>query len=418
MTPDALFGDLRSILQQPASTLTWEALCQHLDLWSNDTLEQLALPYAAATLARWPAALSRSNARWVRDVIAGTPRPALALCDTFYVGGEDAWTKDSAIKAVALLIDNPQLKKLLLHRSVDARLLFNQLLAPHTPPLFDAIELRSCELPLKLLTTLTNAPHLRRVTSFSVSVDDWLGARGLRLLCDSPHAASLRHLAWTSADLRDGAAHIAASPHLTNLTALHLYTARLSAASAAALAASPNLQRLTHLDLNDNNIGPQGAAALAASPHLKHLTSLDLSQNSIGDAGAAALTASPHLSNLTHLALSQDNLGPSGAAALATSQHLQRLTHLSLNHNAIADGGARALASATNLPNLTSLDLYGNKIGDAGAAALAASPHLTNLTHLNLLNNSITERGRAALLASPHLSEPIRDLIRAQLRPW
>ncbi len=83
MTPDALFGDLRSILQRPASSETWGALCDHLDLWSNDALEAVALPYSLDIITRWPGELERTAPkRWVERLLAGEDVASLVVVNT------------------------------------------------------------------------------------------------------------------------------------------------------------------------------------------------------------------------------------------------------------------------------------------------------------------------------------------------
>src|SRR5262249_23036587 len=75
----------------------------------------------------------------------------------------------------------------------------------------------------------------------------------------------------------------------------------ISASTAPDLAASPYLARLVSLELIDGTAGDEGAAALAASPHLGGIRSL------VGDAGALALASSPHLSRLELLDLRHNN---------------------------------------------------------------------------------------------------------------
>jgi hypothetical protein len=80
MTQEAPFGELRSLLLQPASVDTWDALCGHLDLWSNDALEQTALPYTLDIVTRWPDELERAApSRWVKALLEGQDAPQVAL---------------------------------------------------------------------------------------------------------------------------------------------------------------------------------------------------------------------------------------------------------------------------------------------------------------------------------------------------
>ena len=78
-----------------------------------------------------------------------------------------------------------------------------------------------------------------------------------------------------------------------------------------------------HLHLSHNEFADEGAATLAASPHLANLTSLDMGHNQIGDAGATALAVSPHLANLTSLGLADNPISEYGRTALMNSPHLR-----------------------------------------------------------------------------------------------
>jgi hypothetical protein len=191
--------------------------------------------------------------------------------------------------------------------------------------------------------------------------------------------------------------------NLPRLVDLQLYVNRIGDAGAAALAQSQTLRNLTSLNLGWNRIGYAGTASLAQSPNLQNLTSLDLSCNEIGPEGAAALAQSPNLRNLTSLNLGWNRIGDSGAVALAQSQTMPNLTTLDLEMNQIGPGAATALAQSQTLLNLTSLNLSWNQIGDAGASALAESPNLLNLTSLDLSVNQISHRGAAALAKSANL---------------
>jgi uncharacterized protein (TIGR02996 family) len=104
----------------------------------------------------------------------------------------------------------------------------------------------------------------------------------------------------------------------------------VSASTARELAASPHLGKLLGLDRIDCTIGDEGAAALAASPHLVGLQRLVAhgpvpscfgprprgERPLIGDAGARALVSSPGLGRLELLDLRHNAVGPEAAEAL------------------------------------------------------------------------------------------------------
>ena len=75
---DLLFGELRSVLQRPASDETWLALCEQLGHWPAHTLAMVALPYALEHLARWPDALRCEAPRaWADALLNGQACPQL-----------------------------------------------------------------------------------------------------------------------------------------------------------------------------------------------------------------------------------------------------------------------------------------------------------------------------------------------------
>lgn len=293
---DAFFDDLRSILQRPASVETWCALCEHLDLWDRDVLEQVALPYALNIVTRWSAELERvAPERWV-DVSAESIDPSLALANT--------------------------------------------------------LKLRPClEAPDEAFThALLCSPHLAQLRALSLCgalLDDAIAA-----LAASSHLVNLIYLDLSYNDIgAAGAAALAASPSLANLEELDLSDNAIGDAGAAALAASPHLNKLTSLWLRHCGITDAGVVALAASPYFSQLRQLDMDHNKLNDAGAIALAAWPRTAKLTDLSIHHCNIGGSGVAALSASPHLAGLRSLDLRDNPITPDGHAALSASPHLRN-------------------------------------------------------------------
>ena len=133
----------------------------------------------------------------------------------------------------------------------------------------------------------------------------------------------------------------------------------------------PELFRIRRLILEGFGLGPADAQALAASPHVSNLTALHLSGNRFGDAGARALAASPYLLRLDNLDLGHNQIGDEGAMALAASPVVSTLSHLGLAGNLLTNAGAVGLASSPHLGRLTGLTLWEcKKIGEKGKEAL------------------------------------------------
>ncbi len=166
-------------------------------------------------------------------------------------------------------------------------------------------------------TELFTAPRLGRLKELYLSFNS-IGPAGVRALATSPALAELTRLDLSANPLGpEGAQALAQSQHLDRLRWLNLGGgAQLRDAGAAALARSPSLANLSHLGLQSSTIGPEGVRALADSPHLSRLASLDLARNPIKDEGARALLESPHLASLARLNLFQCDLGKEARQAL------------------------------------------------------------------------------------------------------
>lgn len=398
MTQEALFGELRSILQQPVSYQTWDDLCDHLDLWSGDALEQVALPYTLDIIHRWPDTVERSTpTRWIKRLLAGEDVAQMVVAQRLMLH------INNGSAGLARLLASPHL------RNIKAMHLFgikrNDLLTALTSaqplPSLRWFSLSSHNMDDDALTALLVAPILDGITSLNLN---------LLYPCESVSAL----LAW---------------PGIARLTRLSLSGSWISEESATALAASPHLSALTHLDLARCGINAAGADALAASPHLTNLHHLDLSACKICGEGLVALLASPYLGGLTHLSLAACQLDAHDIAALAASPGLAGLTHLDLSNNKLSDVSLETLAASTTRAGLTSLmlegchiddaglaalttshprgwtclDLSKNQISDVGLTVLAASPNLATLETLNLSSNEFNDEGVIALVGSPHL---------------
>ncbi len=103
------------------------------------------------------------------------------------------------------------------------------------------------------------------------------------------------------ADLRA----LARSPHLGGLATLLLWSNQVGDDGLLGLVGA-NLPRLARLDLSSNLVADPGAAILARSPLLGQLTMLDLTANQVSDVGALALAGSPYAGKLVLLELAKN----------------------------------------------------------------------------------------------------------------
>jgi hypothetical protein len=300
-----LFGELRSVLQRPASEETWGALCAQLDLWPVAALEAVALPYALGHLARWPDALSCEAPRaWTNALLAGRPCPQLRCARSIFVtmfpGGIFPTPEQTA------RLDAPSMRGLramtLLPSTLDAPAFCAWFGGAQHLGALRTLMIVSEQLDDAQLEVLAREPALARLTSLALRQGYRITARGARALADSPH--------------------------LADLTSLDLFYARLGDEGALALASSPHLARLTSLSLIACGVGPAGAQALASSPSL---TSLLLGHNPLGLQGARALLEGS--APLSTLDLRACRLPLDALEELAEQGRARGITALDLSHN-------------------------------------------------------------------------------------
>jgi uncharacterized protein (TIGR02996 family) len=216
------------------------------------------------------------------------------------------------------------------------------------------------------------------------SLDGWDFERGCVLL-EVTHE-------WLRRHTYDRLARAAKWPWVIGLRGL-----LLDADDLAPITSSPHLGQLTSLHLRDCSVGAVGATALAVSPLATGLAALHLDYCGLGDRGAVALAESPHLKRLTTLGLGNNGIGKQGATAVARSPHLARVVRLDLSRNPVGDPGARALASSAQLSSLRELSLASCNLTDRSGVLLASSSRLEGLALLDLRDNRFREATREEL---------------------
>ncbi len=207
----------------------------------------------------------------------------------------------------------------------------------------------------------------------------------------------------------EGAALLAASPHLAGLERLDLAGNRLTAASLPVLARG--FPRLRALALAENQLPADGLAEAFGELALGSLELLDLSGNTLGPREAAALAGNRALGALRELELERCHLGAKGTAAFCEALArggalaLSALRRLRLERNSLGDAGALAVAGCARLGELRELEAGHNRIGQKGAAALASSPHLAKLERLTLNEPRWKPETDELFRASPTLAQ-------------
>jgi hypothetical protein len=448
MHEDELFGELRSILQRPASTSTWSALCEHLDRWPLDTLEKVAVPYAASHLERWPQEIARgASGRWLGELMRGSPLPQLGatralsivapssyqeqlrytldnkamrhltdltiVAHALSVKGVKSWSNAPLLATLERLtlvttgLGKPLVpSKLLAHLTglelnLAARPTPDQLreLAIVPGDRMRALRVISAALEPQQLGALLDAPLFARLDQLDLTLDR-VPQDLCTVLSRAPQLAALRTLSLAIHDPITDLDALLSRPALAGLERLTIRASRLAPEALRPLIDATHLTRLTALTLIAQQLD---ATALLSAPHMAGLTALDLSWPGATPSDVApALAGAEHLTRLATLDLSGRLIDAAGAAAMADAAHLSSLRDLRVRLKDAAS--CAALVGGEALSGLTALSLAGSPVGDEGAQALAASPHLSNLRALDLSSCGLTAAGIAALARSRHLS--------------
>jgi Ran GTPase-activating protein (RanGAP) involved in mRNA processing and transport len=257
--------------------------------------------------------------------------------------------------------------------------------------------------------------------------DNRLGAAGTMSICDAlrSEACALRRLCIDTNGMGDeGAVHIAAALRAnTTLERIELGFNWIGAAGMRALcdvlcAANATL---THLIFGQNDAGDAGAAALADMLRVNaSVAFVDLRSNGVGDIGAASIGGALRANAcLTRLDLRGNRIGAEGCVALAAAlvDANGSLQRLNLENNAIGGDGAHALSDALRgaASSLCELNLNGNRIGAAGGVALAGA--LATNTSLVRLRYAASMMGHQPLRV-PAFAIAIEFSIRNLINVW
>jgi uncharacterized protein (TIGR02996 family) len=160
-----------------------------------------------------------------------------------------------------------------------------------------------------------------------------VSAEHVRWMVAPGNLTGLRQLV-VAGGLDDNAARALGESDLPQLRVLAIHElrdrdeARLTANALAVLAQSPLLGQIEYLSLMGEWIGDDGLRALAASPRVTGLKGLYLWSRGHTPASLRALLESPHLARLPRLDMPWIELDPESAALLARPEILPGLSHL------------------------------------------------------------------------------------------
>jgi hypothetical protein len=106
---DQRLSELRSLLHQPASEATWDAICQELELWPNDGSIDIAARYIQDQTSSWSESITqRPLKRWVKRALAGQPDGRLQIARDLLLSWQSIPNAASATRLLDLA--SPELR--------------------------------------------------------------------------------------------------------------------------------------------------------------------------------------------------------------------------------------------------------------------------------------------------------------------
>jgi hypothetical protein len=452
--PAATFGDLRALLQEPPSHVTWQLLCALLDQWPEDDpeLHSAALPYALQHTARWPEALLDAPRSTSTRLLAGHTTPSIQLAARLDTSALDAtgWAalqaaQPARLRAIALgggdlspLLAWPQTEQL---RGLElgATTRIEQLDALRLPGLERLDMTRSAATPhalapfynalpplgaLALRARLDHplwallSPHRREaIRELTVQVE---GAGELATRRGEPLLGWLHSAAPAMRRLRAmNLTHLHAAPGElvellpTGLERLALLQSRVPSGDWHSVLA-PHRDTLQALHIW-SPLEPEATRQLGAA-ELPQLRALTLTSPRMSQAQASGVLGARWMAGLETLRITGQQLD---AGTLARMRAMPALHTLALSDCAIAPDALAALLAHPGLPALRHLELSDLPLAMSDVHALATSPMSQRLQTLALLSCKISEEQLARLQGGTWPALTLLDLRGTELeRRW
>lgn len=402
-------GELRSILQQPASPKTWALLLERLlpaaPPERDTSFWQALWPYTLSHLSRWPDHL-RLAPTWLAQ----------------------AWLRAERLEFLPLCRHVSFYREDILRDKLGKSKHLRQLFAQPDLAAWRGLELRNYELSPYHLGLLIEAPF--RLEQLALN-NCKLSGQHLERLLGSARCAELVAFDAEHLLLDDDLTKLIDQPNLQRVESLMLGHNRLTHASVTHIEAWTWL-RPRHLDLGSNPLGSLGDGfidegaldRLAHAASLERLESLNISAMGLGHLlrlprqapawstlraltlGAEALSrdafgqlsgcALPSLESLTIRRARQDSYG---LDQMSDASWWRTLRHLNLSDNKHDLRSITVLAHALGSIPLLSLDLSWNPLEDEGAHALATRAPFAGLEQLRLRSAGLSDEGALALFA-------------------
>jgi|GEM_PF-2776543 len=365
-----VFGEVRSILQEPASMLSFFKL---RDLFQDGTCPEEVFVYIDEHLQKWPPDILRYPPHsWLSD--DGGELPAMvAFCNAFRLN-----TPDVGYDVVFSWLDSPRWRDIVY------------------------LALPSFRISSEQWLELGKIEALQSLVSLDLTFCD-LGSGRIDAICALPFVADLQTLSVGHNGLGEDGLDALARVPWTQIETLRLRSNRIDAFSLGPLVRGEHWASLRSLDLSLNPIGQDGASRLANVEALDGVTALSLNNCNITSDGLEALVVGRGFSKLEVLDLSLCAIDDLSRNTHRLSR-FQNLRALKLHANRLRVDNLEHLLADDVVPRLEELDLSVTAQGEKSLYLLAQCDRFESLRRLKFAGNYISPEGARALAYAPWLA--------------
>lgn len=430
----ATFGDLRSLLQSShlLPEEQWRQLCDIVEQFAGEELEEVILPYCLAHLERIPLETRRVPLRWLERLLRSEALPFLTIAAVLDTEARSMRLENIGAEVLAKTPHLDHLRVLTLRRQLihstglehllgaywmedleqlhlDENLLGDSgiaMLAASAPwPSLDTLSLRATGIARSSVDRLFDSSLMLRLKRLDLSRNDIGWGIGAALRPRLPKARHLEYLALNRCGLVRHDAKLLGEAILDAPSLRHVEVGE-NALGDLALAEMFEAMRgstLERISLERNGIDTAAIQTLAGLPSLREVSLAELSLPNL-----APLTRHPNLrrldvaqslgsdvlsscfhtvgTRLTHLRLASDALPLEVMLELVTSPLVDTLTHLTLDAAQLQRAHIKLLCT-TSWRNLEHLSLRLNQLGDDEVDMIARARGFETLTSIDLTHN-------------------------------
>ena len=402
-----LFGEVRSILQEPPSPSSFFRL---RGLFEDGSCPEEVFVYIDEHLGRWPPNIPRYIPHmWLPKDGGALPRVA-SFCNAFVLTDSD--TSFEVVRSWLGSEHSRGLSLLGLPRFRIAAEQWQMLGELDALQALDYLDVSGCGLGEEGSAVICSLPFLKGLQTLDVS-SNAIGEEGLDALAAVPWSRleTLR----TRANSLDAFAlgGFVRGEHWSTVRTLDLSNNPIGEDGVERIARARGLASVVSLSFAYCNITSGGLARLTRGDGLRQLESLDLSSTSIEDLSENAHRLE-RFSKLRELRLHGNRLRAENLAFLLEDGVIPQLEVLDLSVTALGDEGIARIARCDRFESLRELRLAGNRMTADGARALAQATWLSGLEKLDLglVNDArldVVEAIANAPLLPEALKQPWRD---------